>query len=636
MAPGHDDQPLSLRPNPVADCRPKNIADFITRVNAQPGGFRALSEDKLREDIAARGAANGDAEDKDVDMTETGQDEEDEDDEDQETTRDPQEVRMEVLRNIDIAGNTAFLTLDFLSLLLSKQNPTQAGVTLSQGLRDITGIGTMGFDKLDDPTVSPTKAKDHEDVAVGWTMMEVNKTRDAAESACKFLEKEIAAEGRYWDEIVAVQDSGWSISRVPKERHTLGVRFGFSEAAPEFRNNGLAPMRRGDDGAVQLDCGRLGGVSERLVVTLEKDGKVIGRSALPAQTIDDAPLEARVLEARNTIFSQELWYEIRREARNLAAYDVKPDGSRLTCDLDPVSKTKLTIELVPLGSQPLLDDSLPENDMAEIAAISLHILLISAHRHTELLRTRPVPPYYLRARGQQQPHSLVRPVIALFMHYRHLFNATTHVGRIVQSLRRAGLPANFILLTPRPSAPEPGSTSQPLPSFSQTIVRNVIPPVDFNLRLTIAPGAVMDVRGRTFLMPVTATYYQIMTPPNSLVARICAPYREGYPTPEALYDYLSTATARVLAEHFRSLLASSLSSTRWVKSIKGDSIRDADKEEFEMRFALAHGPKLLLTGTSQVEGKTLRQEWEWTADFATEPASLQHVVQREAKKAFPE
>lgn len=138
-------------------------------------------------------------------------------------------MRHKLIFSRSIAGNTAFLTSDFLSLLISKQNPTQAGVTLSQGLREIAGIGTMGFDKLDDPTVSPTKAKDHEDVAVGWTIMKVNKTRDAAEEACKFLQKEIAAEGRYWDEIVAVQKNGWSISRVPKERHTLGVRFGFSE-----------------------------------------------------------------------------------------------------------------------------------------------------------------------------------------------------------------------------------------------------------------------------------------------------------------------------------------------------------------------------------------------------------------------
>lgn len=394
-------------------------------------------------------------------------------------------------------------------------------------------------------------------------------------------------------------------------------------------------MRRGDDGAVQLDCGRLGGVSERLVVTLEKDGRVTGRSALPAQTADDAPLEARVLEARNTIFSQELWYELGREARNLAAYNVKPDGSRLTYDLDPSSKTKLAVELVPLASQPSVDDSLPDDSMAEIAALALHILLTSAHRQAEFLRTRPVPPHFFRARGQQQPHSIIRPMIGLSMHYRHLNDATAYVGRIVQSLRRAGLPASFTLVTPRLSAQEPSPVLS-ASSFPQNVVRSIIPPVDFNIRLTLIPGAAMDVRGRTFLMPVTATYYQIVTPASSLVARICAPYREGYPTPEALYDYLGTATARVLAEHFRSLLASSLPATRWVKSIKGDSIRDADKEEFEMRFDLTREAKLLVTGTSQVEGKTLRREWEWTPDAATEPASLQDIVQREAKRAFPE
>ncbi|RSL47714.1 hypothetical protein CEP54_013266 [Fusarium duplospermum] len=633
MAPGHDDQPLSLRPNPVADRRPKNIADFIARVNAQPGGFRALSEDKLREEIAARDAANGDAEDKDVDMAGAGQDEDDED-EDQEAERDPQEVRMDVLRNIEQV-NLAFLTLDFLSLLISKQNPTQAGVTLSQGLREIVGIGTMGFDKLDDPTVSPAKAKDHEDVAVGWTIMKVNKTRDAAEEACKFLQKEIAAEGRYWDEIIAVQKSGWSISKVPKERHTLGVRFGFSEAAAEFKNNGLAPMRRGDEGAVQLDCGRLGGVSERLVVTLEKDGKVTGRSALPAQTTNEAPLEARVLEARNTIFSQELWWEIRREARTLAAYDVKPDGPRLTYEVDPASKTKMTMELVPLGSQASFDESLPDNSTAETVATSLHILLAAAHRHNELVRTRPIPPHVTRTRGQNV-YSILRPTIATFMHRRRLNEATAHVGRIVQSLRRAGLPANFTLLTPRVSAPDQTTPRIPGASKSQVMTNNFMPPVSFTIRLTLAPGVVMDVHGRTFLALSITTNYAIGVPSNSLIARVCAPFQPGYPNLDALYEYLSTATARVLAEHFRSLLASSPSSTRWVKSIKGDSIRDADKEEFEMHFALTRECKLLVTGTSQVKGKTVRQEWEWTPDSATEQASLQDIVQREAKRAFPQ
>lgn len=43
--------PLSLRPFPVADQKPKNLAEFIARVNAQPGGFRSITEEKLREEL---------------------------------------------------------------------------------------------------------------------------------------------------------------------------------------------------------------------------------------------------------------------------------------------------------------------------------------------------------------------------------------------------------------------------------------------------------------------------------------------------------------------------------------------------------------------------------------------------------
>jgi mediator of RNA polymerase II transcription subunit 17 len=98
MTPGDDSQPLSLRPPPVADRKPRNIAEFIARVNAQPGGFRALSEAKLREEIAQENATNGDSQQKDVDMVEADEDEEEED---QVATRDPQEVRMEMFKNLE-------------------------------------------------------------------------------------------------------------------------------------------------------------------------------------------------------------------------------------------------------------------------------------------------------------------------------------------------------------------------------------------------------------------------------------------------------------------------------------------------------------------------------------------------------
>lgn len=131
------------------------------------------------------------------------------------------------------------LTLDSLSLLLSKQNPTQAGLTLSQQLREMVGIGTLGADKLDEATTNEAKTKDQEEVALGWTLMEINRTRDAAEEASSLLEREVETESRYWEDVMAVKKAGWSLCRVPQERHTLGVRFGFSEGKSPASPPGL-------------------------------------------------------------------------------------------------------------------------------------------------------------------------------------------------------------------------------------------------------------------------------------------------------------------------------------------------------------------------------------------------------------
>ena len=36
-------------------------------------------------------------------------------------------------------------------------------------------------------------------------------------------------EARYWEDVLAVKQKGWSVCRYPRERQTLGVRYGFLE-----------------------------------------------------------------------------------------------------------------------------------------------------------------------------------------------------------------------------------------------------------------------------------------------------------------------------------------------------------------------------------------------------------------------
>lgn len=97
MASG-DGQPLSLRPFPVteADKQPKSVADFIARINAQPGGFRDVKEADLTQKLREQEPQQQDGDqDDDVDMFDSQEEEE------EVTAKDPNVVRIEVARQLE-------------------------------------------------------------------------------------------------------------------------------------------------------------------------------------------------------------------------------------------------------------------------------------------------------------------------------------------------------------------------------------------------------------------------------------------------------------------------------------------------------------------------------------------------------
>jgi|SRR3569833_2308989 len=89
---------FTLQPWPSGGSKPKNLAEFIARVNGQNGGFRTVTEEGLRKQIEAEEA--GVVESADVDMKS--------DSEDDEAPKpvvldDILAARNEVLRNIEYA-----------------------------------------------------------------------------------------------------------------------------------------------------------------------------------------------------------------------------------------------------------------------------------------------------------------------------------------------------------------------------------------------------------------------------------------------------------------------------------------------------------------------------------------------------
>lgn len=417
-------------------------------------------------------------------------------------------------------------------------------------------------------------------------------------------------------------------------------------ASPEFRNSSIAPLRRGDDGKALLEHGRVGSGSQRLAITVSRAGEPSGRLAIGASVPDSALLQDRVLEARNTIFAQELWHELHREAHSLASYGVRANNSAIT--FNPISAPSLTLELETLEDSATAVTASPDNVLAEATHLGLHILLSHAHRLNELQRLRPTPPHQRRHQTQNQYH-LLRPIIAKILHDRSIEQVTRFAGDLTRILRRAGVDAaSFTLSTPPFPTADLRNTSggaSNRPNASQALTNMLTSPVDFQVELVLTPASRLQIRGRTFLLPLTTTQFQVQLLPNpaepsnpepapNALQASYPPSRDPYPDYSSVQLYLTNAAVHALTDFSMSLIPAPPSQApeptrlEWVKSVRGTAIRDIDTENREIRFDIINGPEdrpALQVGAAWRAGdKSLIKRWAWPAvgDLDTTPPQI--------------
>lgn len=336
------------------------------------------------------------------------------------------------------------MALDTVSLVLSNHTPVVASLTISPALREQVPLGTLGADRLAESTGSPEQKERDRRVAFGWKLMALEDSVDMLLGAATRLEKEIEKEAKYWEDILAVDKKGWAICRLPQEPHTLGVRYGFQESAPAFSSRSLGALRRNDDGTAYLDQGLQGSSSKRLRVRIIKDGETAGMSSRQGVLGDDASLESLILNARDTLFEEELWQELHRESRILGNQGVKNSGSEIYVPITP--STRLVLDLVNFGSDEevtaaaiglsLTNDN--DNDLATLVSLGLRILLSHAHKTNALRRSQPPPPMTLQP-PPKPAYTLLRPVIAQARHVTTLNSLTALLRPLYRALKLAGL-----------------------------------------------------------------------------------------------------------------------------------------------------------------------------------------------------
>ncbi|KAJ5949779.1 Mediator complex subunit Med17 [Penicillium verhagenii] len=484
--------------------RPDTLPVEISQINNQWGSFRDVNEEILRTQIAeekehgdTQESEDGDQEKGDVDTTER--------------LEQLYKKRADITQFAVQSHMEAMFALDFISLLLSKNAPRQAETSMSPYLKQIAPLGSLNAEVVNPPPKSETATKDISSVSRGWRIQNFNSASSKLLKAASRLETEVASETRYWNEVLAVKDKGWKVCRLPRERQALGVQYGFLEATAVFRDRGLASLRRSDDGSLILDKGLIPS-GARFVRVRVKQGSRISSSTRPLASISNGAesIEHRILQARDSVFEEELFHELVREARSMASSGVTTRQNLIQV---PASEDlEIMLDLVDADDESLgADEGSTATDklLADGLAHSMRILLAFSHRQNLGRRTQVPPPLTSKKRPTPEYH-LLRPALAYFQHLAQLRRLESFLREIFSVFRSSGLDLPELTTKTFTNGPSPPHIASTVPL--ETLIQKFLAPIESVLRGDLStPGSFFSVTVRTNLSaPPFGTYYDVV------------------------------------------------------------------------------------------------------------------------------
>ena len=165
-------------------------------------------------------------------------------------------------------------------------------------------------------------------------------------------------------------------------------------------------------------------------------GKPIASSVRVSETlfVDDS-VEMEILNARNSIFDEELHHELHREARTLVNQGVRCIGSSILTPLETGKQLEIDL-LSPEDTAP--EDNIGSNPMVENAAIALRILLSHAHRQNLRLRSQNPPPVR-EAKPARRLYPILKPIVEFLQHRSYVQSIQAFLEEIRATMRQAGL-----------------------------------------------------------------------------------------------------------------------------------------------------------------------------------------------------
>ncbi|OOQ84720.1 Mediator of RNA polymerase II transcription subunit 17 [Penicillium brasilianum] len=497
---------LPLRPPPEQNERPDTLPVEIAQINNQWGSFREVNEEILRAKIAEEEKRHGTQQDEEMGEAEPEAGELDATERREQLYKRRHEITQFAIKS----HQETMLALDFISLLLSKHAPRQAETSMSPLLKQLAPLGSLDSDMVNPPPRSESAIKDISTVSRGWRIQNFNAASNKLLSAATRLNGEIESETRYWNEVLTVKDKGWKVCRHPRERQALAVQYGFMEATPIFRDRGLASLRRAKDGSLILDKGLLPTGARHVRVRVKQGEQIFESSQPPGSGLSDAdPIEHRILQARDSVFEEELFHELVREARSMAGCSVTTRQNLIRI---PVSEDiEILLDLVDADTHGVVveqDQRQPDSQLADGLAHAIRILLCFAHRQNLRRRTQ-LPRPLTTTRPTTPEYHLLRPALAYLQHLSHVRWLQSYLTDIYSVLRSAGL--DMPEWTSKPYASWKLSPTFPPPASLEALVETFLRPIEsvFTGKLLTSRGSFTVAIRTNLASPPFGTHYEV-------------------------------------------------------------------------------------------------------------------------------
>lgn len=180
---------------------------------------------------------------------------------------------------------------------------------------------------------------------------------------------------------------------------------------------------------------------------MAESGEVVESSSLAGLLeAETSPLEALVQQARDSLFDEELFHELTKEARNLLSSGVRITSDCILIPLEAPKQEKsrrLSLSLRKPKREILVDlvdlnePSISESDTANAIVVYLRLGLSHAYKERYARRTQPPLPLSSE-KAPAKTLSLIESSLCLFEHHAVVKDSRISLEHLVQTLESAG------------------------------------------------------------------------------------------------------------------------------------------------------------------------------------------------------